>query len=322
MTSTLPNISARIVGHSINPAGIPLCSFVLRYPRMIHAELMTHRVFSRNAASSRAIPLKRMIAAVEENPARFEYWGSNRPGMQAGVQLHPSDIELCQHIIADMQRCAVNGVAQLETTGLHKQNANRYLEPFGHITTLVTACDWENFFSLRLHKAAQPEFMRLASLMTRAWLDSEPRKLEWGEWHIPTFKSTRTAPEIELDVDSMKGHIATTLKIATARCARLSYLTFDGEHNPDKDIALHDELANAGHWSPFEHCAQAVASEFYPFSNFDAPEWAEKDACDGPYLVGLSHWMQYRKQFPDERKTISREELEQRLRDLPDWAKP
>lgn len=306
----LDNISARIIGDSINPHNRRLTSFVCRYPRFIHAELMTHRAFSRNAASSRAIPLKKMIGNVEHNPARFVYWGKNQSGMQANEQLEPDKIETCAAIIRDLRHATINAVWQLENAGLHKQNANRYLEPFGHIEVLITATDYENFFAQRVDKNAQPEFQELATKMARAWLNSTPDKLEWGDWHIPCFQG------IDAFYDG-PGVSSDLIERATARCARLSYLTFDGDASAAKDLQLHTDLVKNGHWSPFEHCAQAKESPQYPWSNFDAPELDQVNGI--PVIRGLSHWLQYRKTFPGERRKISREELRQRIENRPDW---
>lgn len=286
-----PNIATRIVADSMNPRFSRLTSFICTYPRFIHSELMTHRAFSRNAASSRAIPIRKMLEAVETNPATFEYWGSKNAGMQAGGQLCLADIERARDIIRDMQECAVNGVAQLETLGLAKQNSNRYLEPFGHITVLITASQagFDNFFALRAHPAAQPEFQTLAYRMLDLYMRSHPREVEWGGWHMPRFGN--------MDVGGIGGgwSIMDELKVVTARCARLSYLTFDGEHSIEKDIATHDSLVANGHWSPFEHPAQAIDVEGGEMGEFSAYPWSNYDINFQP-----SGWGQYRKLFANE----------------------
>ena len=300
------NIEVKIVADSVNPAESRLTSFIVTYPRFIHAEFMTHRAFSRNAASSRAIPLKKMIEAVRSNPATFEYWGSNKPGMQAGEALDRSSEYRCRALIDDLRGITAKSVGKLEDLGLHKQNANRYLEPFGHITVLVTAADWayENFFALRAHPAAQPEFQVLAYRMLNHYLQSAPRTTHWGEWHLPMFKGA----------DDYMGYASweVILKIATARCARLSYLTFDGDIEPAKDIELHDRLVASGHWSPFEHCAQATDPRAKDFawtlahrSNFDS---------GAEFFEG---WHQYRKTFENECRAC---DLRETLATKPEWV--
>lgn len=296
-------ITARIIADSVTPSGNRLTSFVLTYPRFIHSEMMTHRVFSRNAASSRAIPVEKMMQAVREDPAGFELYGSNKPGMQAGAPLDSETKLDVQLAISRLRGDALACVQSISEKGLHKQNANRYLEPWAHITVLATATDagLANFFALRAHSAAQPEFQVLAFRMLAAYLASEPRKLEWGDWHIPDFPNPSGPLGFGME-------LAEKIKIATARCARLSYLTFDGEHSPAKDIKLHDDLAAAGHWSPFEHCAQAVDFDHcfdYTWSNFDNGG----TPCN---------WQQYRKQFKDENR--AKVDLAAIMAAKPEWV--
>lgn len=304
-------IEARIVLDSINPAGNRLTTWLLTYPRMIHAEFMTHRVFSRNAASSRAIPIAKMIEAVQTGPAWPELWGSNKPGMQAG---DPLDAEAQRHCLAelnDLREWAIQVVAKVESLGLHKQNANRYIEPWGHITVLATATDHSNFFKLRAHPAAQPEFQVLAYRMLNAYLRSSPQALDWGDWHLPG---------IDPDAADMYS-TAEKLKIAVAQAARASYSAFDEGIEADKAFALHDRLRDAGHWSPFEHAAQAISDLFpdkmhkafrsYPWSNFD---W--------PGMGGPSQWGQYRKVFDTEcTRRLDKAALGAILNSRPEWVK-
>lgn len=260
--------------------------------------MMTHRVFSRNAASSRAIPFKKMVKDVMDNPAMPERWGAEQRGMQSADRTigkaHCEDIWMAARNAAEA--CA----STLHMQDLHKSLCNRLLEPFAHITVLATATDagLANFFALRAHPAAQPEFQVLAyRMLARYIMEAELREVEWGQWHIPHFDNTPDYAN-----DGLSCVDGTMLKVATARCARLSYLTFDGEHSLEKDIELHDRLVRDRHWSPFEHCAQAVEGE-HAESNFDVEEW--------------SHWQQYRKQFSNENKT--KINLQMCLDAKPDW---
>jgi hypothetical protein len=134
---------------------------------------------------------------------------------------------------------------QLVELGIHKQIANRLLEPFAHMTTIVSATDWENFFALRAHPDAQPEFQALADLMLEVYVGSEPKGLRAGEWHLP-FADKYV--EDGLSQEQL-------VKITTARCARVSYLNFEGDISYEKDYKLHDDLLASGHMSPFEHAA-------------------------------------------------------------------
>lgn len=262
-------IEAKIIADSVNPCGNRITTWVLTYPRFIHSELMTHRAFSRNAASSRAIPVQKMIDAVWNNTAGPEHWGAQQRGMQADNQIHPDKIPYAIAAWDDAMRDAVRHAKSLLELGVHKQVANRLLEPFSHMTTLVTATDMDNFFALRAHKDAQPEFQILAFKMLELYNSSTPTQLAAGEWHIPFGDRMPEWIEEDCPVDadearkcmvvSHKITLEERLMIATARAARVSYLTFEGDIDFRKDFALHNDLSTSGHWSPFEHCAQAMA---------------------------------------------------------------
>lgn len=241
-------ITAKIVADSLSVTirDKRLTSFILTYPRFIHSELMTHRMFSRNAASSRAIPIQKFIEDVLTDPAMPIHWGAKQKGMQADNEVNEETKIKAMRIWNSARDSAVSYAAELHELGLHKQVANRLMEPFFHMTTLVTATEYENFFKLRAHAAAQPEIRELAYKMQDALKESTPERKPIGDWHIPFGDKF---------VDGLT--IDQKLKIATARAARVSYKTFEGEIDYDKDYALHDQLLQEGHHSPFEHCAQA-----------------------------------------------------------------
>lgn len=290
-------ITAKILADSRNPAGSRLTSFLLTYPRFIHSEFLTHRVFSRNAASSRAIPFTKMLDAISDSGAAYpEFYSLEHKGMQAISEVE--DRRTMKQWWEESRNRVIQCAWEMHKGGLAKSLCNRLIEPWSHITVLATATDLglANFFALRAHPAAMPEFQVLAYRMLALYLQGTPRELPWGFWHAPHFEG---APEF---VDSEER----SLKIATARCARLSYLTFDNEIDPEKDIELHDRLAASGHWSPFEHCAQAVSprGQPYPRSNYDIGE----DLCG---------WMQYRKQFDNENQT--KVSLTDIMATKPDW---
>ena len=209
------NVTVEMVADSVNPEGKRIMSMLWTYPRFIHAEIMTHRALSRNAASSRAIPGKKVIEAVRENPARPEWWGKAQGGMQADDRFEPgsdeearlldewefmreltigggeyvavpvgllrqasgaADMEMpLWQLMEELHKCRpILGVQGLMEMGLHKQIANRPLEPWFHITVLVTATEWDNFYGLRAHKDAQPEFQVLAYRALDTMLRSTP----------------------------------------------------------------------------------------------------------------------------------------------------
>ena len=239
-----------------------IVTFQLRYPRFIHSELMTHRGFSRNASSSRAIPLAKMINQVMTNPAIPIHFGKNQSGMQAKVELEGEDRAQAQLTWLEASREAVRMVERLKEIGTHKQVANRLLEPFQYIEVVLTTtmkC-LNNFFELRDHKDAQPEIALLAQKMKEALVKSEPNVIALGEWHIPyVSKEERQLYRTEI-----------LLNISVARCCRVSYLRHDNEAPSVKaDLELCEKLAGSkpGHYSPFEHQAQYVDDYIQNSSN-------------------------------------------------------
>ena len=276
--------SAKILVDSISPGGVRLTTMEVRYPRFIHSEMMTHRVFSRNAASSRAIPIKRMIAAVRDEPALPIAWGKNQSGMSARMQIDDAARDAAQ---AEWMRALASALASAERLSeadidLHKQLVNRILEPFAWITVIVTATEWSNFFTQRAHPDAQPEIHHLATLMLDAYRASSPSDVPLGDWHLPLIQ-----PD-ERGLDA-----ATLCKLSVARSARVSYLTHDGTRDRAKDLALYERLIEGGangHWSPTEHVATPLA-EHHEFSG------------------NLRGWKQFRKFFPQENVTSFPDEV-------------
>lgn len=261
--------AVKIVADSVNPSGNRITSFELKYPRFIHSELMTHRMLSRNAASSRAIPLKKMIASVLSEPAMPVYWGAEQKGMQSGEELdEPTRISAIK-VWNDACRSACEYAQKLGELNVHKSIANRVIEPFAHMVTLITATDIFNFFNLRAHVEAQPEFQELAYMMYEAYMANTPEEKKAGEWHLPYADQYVTG----LDLEQLK-------KISTARAARTSVKNQDGDIKFEDDFKLHDRLLGNGHWSPFEHPAQAM---------------------EGSNRLGnFIGWKQYRKFFANE----------------------
>lgn len=278
---------AEIIADSINDAGERITTFILKYPRYIHSELLTHRRFSRNSASSRAIPVEKMMKMVEDDPVIPEFWGKNQKGMQSFDQIKDEkEIKRLTKSWIYGRNYALDIVSELTEAELHKQWANRPLEPWMHITVLCTATHYNNFFKLRAHPDAMPDFQALAYKMLNEYLFSSPIHRESMEWHIP-FSDKMP------DVDE-----ATKLKIAVARAARISYLTQDGKIDVEKDIELFERLKKSGHWSPFEHVAQC------------AP---------GTRSGNFVGWIQYRKDFMEE--SGEKVDLAEILKGKPSWIK-
>ena len=269
-------VLARIRRDSISPDGVRLVTMEVVLPRIVLAEFNTHRVFSRNSASSRAIPIEKMLRRIKEDPYIPTTWGKNRSGMQATEALGPEDQAAARTVWLEACGDACHRAERLASLGLHKQWANRLIEPFMWHTVIVTATEWDNFFHLRAHRAAHPAIRRTAEAMAEVLEQSVPRRVAWGGWHQP-YIYREDAKEAE-----KRGLRSLDLaKISCARCARVSYLTHDGRRDLDEDLALHDRLLAPGHMSPFEHAA-ACRHLRTKRSNFRPP------------------WSQYRKVIPYE----------------------
>lgn len=248
--------SAKIIADSINPNGDRLTTFEARFHRFILPEILTHRAFSRNTSSSRAIPTKKLLEKVQEEQVTPLHWGANQKGMQAYSEVE--DPTQAFHAWNRARECAIHYAEQLVLSGIHKQVVNRLLEPFSSVTMLITATEYKNFFTQRCHRDAQPEIQALAIAMMEAYQKSTPKQLGWEQWHIP------------FSDDLQDENICRAMQIATGRCARVSYLNHDGTRDKFKDIALHDRLLEAQppHLSPFEHCAKAKPSQWANFTGF------------------------------------------------------
>ena len=278
-------ITAKVVAHSRAENAPDLITLQVKYPRMVHAEFMTHRVFSRNASSSRAIPIERMIRDVEEDPAMPVAWGSNKPGMQAGEEIDAPVVMACNFSVSaeeqvklreqgfgpwehtaqqawlEAKERAVDVARAFAKAGYHKQIVNRLLEPFAHISVVVTATDWQNFFDLRCHPDADPTMRAVAEAMRDAIAGSFPDEVD-GNWHLPYLKQSDWHWAWEQTRNGQRGDrtmFDPLAMISAARCARVSYLNHDGT-SPDieKDLALAQRLFESRHMSPFEHQAQAA----------------------------------------------------------------
>jgi len=277
-------IQVEIIADSISETDVRITTFLLTYPRFIHAEVLTHRVFSRNSASSRAIPITKMLHSVLDTPALPIHWGKNQKGMQAKRQLDGWRLR-CAKMLWNIHRWHSVGIVwTLNKLGLHKQLANRLLETHSHITVLVTSTQWKNFFHLRAHSDAMPEVDDLARKMQYWYTESLPKLKGKDEWHLPFITSVDMAdPFVTLNPETSRKKLQL---ISVARCARTSYTLF--EHNVfscEEDYTLGKRLVAARplHASPLEHQA--------------TPDPLEKER----YLWGNFHgWVQHRKLYSEE----------------------
>lgn len=290
-------ITAKVIAHT-RAAGAPdLITLQARYPRFIHAEAKTHRLMriddaeyeflqeislmddenlSRNASSSRAIPIERMIQDVIDDPAMPVAWGSNKPGMQAGAEIDTlvkfrNDAVPPEAAWLRARDNAVTLARNFAAAGYHKQIVNRLLEPFGHISVVVTATEWDNFYALRRHADADPTMEALANAMWEAMQASTPVE---DHHHLP-YISMEERQSLVVD---HKLWVSDVANISAARCARVSYLNHDGSKPViSKDQALSKMLLDSMHMSPFEH--QATRGD-------DQSLWGN-----------LTGWHQYRKEL-------------------------
>lgn len=295
----MPQASAIIIADSISPEGIRLTTFQLQYWRPIHSELMTHRVFSRNAGSSRARPSQAIIDQVRNDPWGPIHWGKNQAGMQANQELHPIEIEAAQIQWLKAARSTANYAEQLTGLHAHKQIVNRLLEPFTYIDVVVTATDFANWFALRDHKDAQPEIRELAQLMREVYDHSEPKVLLPGQWHLPYITQEDIVAAHSM-IDPLAppthpwfglGALDLLRRASAARCARVSYKLHDGSNtNFIKDLELFERLlvSQPLHASPAEHQAT-------PDSKDEHGNWRNVSLHGN-----LRGFVQYRKTLPNE----------------------
>lgn len=268
-------ISAQIVTDSVSAVtGTRITTMELVYHRFIHGELLVHRAFSRNAMSSRAVPVARMLELVDKTPAVPIHWGRNQSGMQSNGEINtPVIIGSVKAVMTREEAwdCAKNAVVNIaksfSTSGYAKELVNRLLEPHQLVKVLVTATEWDNFFHLRLHKDAQPEIQELARVMKAAMQDSEPEVLQAGEWHLPYVEiiSGHHSGEREYAIynEDTKQHTMLTLeealKVSASCAAQISYRR--NNQSLEKALDIYAKLVDSEpvHASAFEHAAMVMS---------------------------------------------------------------
>lgn len=252
---------ATVVKDSISPGGARIITVEATYPRTVLAELNTHRQFSRNTQSSRAMTIESMIKQVLEDPF-MPIWSKNQKGMQGDVgglteeQLHDADT-----VWFEARDDMVGYVKRLMAIGVAKQDANRLLEPFQFTTTVITSTTWANFLAQRTDKGAYPPFQKIAKMIRSALRNSEPELVQPGDWHLPYIDEddwqSDDLPDYVRDEETLR---AVMIQTSVSRCAGISYLR---QNRKDilADLARYDKLtgANPMHSSPLEHAARACA---------------------------------------------------------------
>lgn len=316
-------ISAKIVADSISAGGHRITTFELEYPRFIHAEFMTHRMFSRNAASSRAIPVKKAIELVQTNTARPKHWGKNQPGMSAKEECHTNIVVQGVGFMAygraawwDLARdAAIYYAEEFDKAGYHKQIVNRLLEPFTHIKVVMTATELDNFMWLRDHSDAQPEIQELAIQMKDALEKSDPKFLNPKDWHTPYYKDGYWSEDVAYEDDPSEmiswrdsnGYLTNppardkdgvtledALAISASCCAQVSYRLADDTLEKAKIIYKRLVESKPVHASPFEHQATPMEE--------DKEYWAvgvtHMDRYNNFWSGNFCGWIQHRQLIP------------------------
>lgn len=293
-----------VVEDSIAPNGERLSTVAATMPRIVLAEQNTHRDFSRNTASSRAIPVKTRCDMIEKNPFVPSVFGKNRKGMQATEFLDAEKNALAEAIWREALSDNLRHARRMEELGVHKQYANRLTETFAWVTQLITATRWQNYKNLRIHKDAQPEICQIATLIKEALDKSTPKLLKEGEQHLPFVPK-----DDETLLNAMPRDATMTVEdlyrkygplLSVARCAAVSYEKHHIKKTLAEEIERHDGMRSSGHMSPFEHQAWvANDEEILEHASF---RWSKVERKFVPKMIGNFGvpWLQYRKTLPGE----------------------
>lgn len=311
-------IEAKEILCSESPSGDRLMTMLGRYPQFIHNEHLRHRAFSFSVSSNRAIPLAKALEEVRSDELRAApvWWGREQKGMSAGEELAgeydgttkvwSGSLSRLEEAKKQWQRAAFSAAEHaefLQRIGLHKSIASRILSPFLHHNVLWTGttAGWLNFFGLRLDHAAQAEIRVLAEACWKVWNESRPKRLEPGQWHLPFVEQDDLDNfDAEVCLGENEEVLQGLIKISVARCARLSYLSFEtGRRSTiEEDLALYDRLINARpiHASSAEHQATPDIFRDDLLSGEMRYGWERTDEAGnlGP------GWRQYRKMLPNE----------------------
>jgi len=268
----------------------------MRYPRIIHGEILTHRVFSRNGRSSRAVPVKTMLAELMQIPFVPWHWGKNQKGMQASEECNEmikipdwGDVNFHgtpktyshtrEEAWLSARDAAVSHAEAFMAAGYHKQIVNRLLEPFAWMDTLVTSTSWNNFLHLRDHVDAEPHLKDLARMVRQAIEEADVEKIEHDNWHLPYITQE--------DRENLGGHKMNLIKVSAARCARISYKPFNGDASYEAELARYDGLVTSDriHASPMEHQASPDSHWLDPMYSGNFIGWAQyRKLIKGEYV--------------------------------------
>lgn len=283
--------TARVVAYSVSEeTNEKIITFELEYPRLIHSELMTHRLFSRNAASSRAIPVQKMIEMVRENPAMPVRFGKNQPGMQDSGDKFVVEIPYAGGFIGiedawnHASEAASDYAEMISNAGYHKQIANRLLEPFQYIKTVVTFTgNGSNFYGLRDHPDADPTICELAQVMKEARDEAKVHVLGVGDWHLPYYENGVFRKGIDKGLEQAK-------RISASCCAQVSFRKLD--NSSEKADKVFERLVESKpvHASPTEHQATPLKAGV----GFRSKYVTHIDRDGNPWSGNFRNWGQFR----------------------------
>lgn len=284
----MSQITAKIIADSYSAInGKRITTFELTYPRFIHSELMTHRLFSRNAMSSRAVPIEKMIAQVENDPVTPVHWGKNQSGMQAKEELSGFELDIVQALWKDAANEVAYNAKQMSQQGAHKQIVNRILEPFQLMKTILTSTEFDNFFWLRKHEDAQPEIKELAGQMYEAMKESSVVTLQPGDWHTPYFGDGYWLNKCGIPLED-------ALAISSSCCAQVSYRLLDDSIEKARKVYQRLVESTPVHASPFEHCASPMKEPQQTDKYLWEDGMTHMDRDGNMWSGNLKGWIQYR----------------------------
>lgn len=287
--------NCEILADSISPTAARLTTFEITFPRMVLADITRHRCASYSFESTRAVPVEKRIEMVRNEPF-IPVFRERTTGMAQGAELTGTDLERARaawRFSSEQAAHAAEGLLHVE-----KGLAGRLLEPYSWITGIMSATEWDNFFNLRCHPAAQRELQIIAEMMRDARQDSIPNELGYGEWHLPfiTDEHYDQLQESELPYES------------AGICAAVSYLRQHDDQPLGSGISRwHEKLAPSNHWSPGEHPARVVTEdeqriilerqdEEYTMAAFEARKPQNADQME--FFGNFRGFVQLRKHYP------------------------
>jgi hypothetical protein len=303
-------ISAKVIQHSKSSyTGKELITFEIEYPRFILAEVNTHCMLEKNSASSRAVPIKTQCELIRNNPAMPVHWGKNQAGMVAEQELDDLTIEYAVEGWKSAMIGAVMDVEYLEKLGVHKQIANRISEPWQRMKTVISGTEWANFFYLRNHPDAQPEFQELARVMQEAMQQSKPMELVAGEWHVPYVERERNIYGGALAYFTNGVQLSPTdARIVSASCcAQVSYRKNDDTLEKARQVFERLNIGSSdkpAHASPTTHQGTPIKYDTIDLMNpMYWPDGISHMSRNGKLWSGkFQDFIQYRKLIPNEAK--------------------